>query len=198
MTRHLLGSALAVLVLSIPAVGSAQRVGAATVVVVDTNRISRECTACRTAQTQLQSQVTSLQQRAQALSQPLQTEGQAIQTAVNALNGKQPDAALTQRIQALQTRENTANQELNRLRQNLQSTQAHVSQQISVRLNPIINQVMTTRGGNVAVDAASTLAFSSALDITNDVLAQLNQQLPSVSVTPLPQQQQTQQQNQGR
>jgi hypothetical protein len=40
------------------------------------------------------------------------------------------------------------------------------------------------------VDRSATLAVSPTLDITNDVLAQLNQQLPSVNVTPLPQQQQ--------
>ena len=43
---------------------------------------------------------------------------------------------------------------------------------------------------------ACALPSLAALDITNEVLAQLNQQLPSVSVTPLPQQQQ--QQPQGR
>ena len=55
---------------------------------------------------------------------------------------------------------------------------------------PIINQVMGTRRATVVIDKGSALASSPALDITNDVLAALNQQLPSVSVTPLPQQQQ--------
>jgi hypothetical protein len=55
---------------------------------------------------------------------------------------------------------------------------------------------MTARGANLAVDRGATLAAAPALDITSEVLAQLNQQLPSVSVTPLPQAQQ--QQPQGR
>jgi Skp family chaperone for outer membrane proteins len=63
----------------------------------------------------------------------------------------------------------------------------------------VTNQVMTQRGANVAVDTNATLARANSVDITNDVLAQLNQQLPSVSVTPLPQQQQpAQQQPTGR
>jgi hypothetical protein len=57
--------------------------------------------------------------------------------------------------------------------------------------------VMASRGAGIVVDRGATLAVSPTLDITNDVLAQLNQQLPSVSVTPLPQAQQ-QQQPQGR
>jgi hypothetical protein len=58
---------------------------------------------------------------------------------------------------------------------------------------------MTARGANVALDVNATLARTQALDVTTEVLTQLNQQLPSVSVTPLPAgQQPPQQQPQGR
>ena len=197
MTKLLLGSALAALALAIPAAAPAQRLGPAIVAVVDTDRISRECTACRAAATQLQSQGNTLRTRAQVLQQQLQTQGAPIQQAVTALSGRQPDAALQGRITAFQTAQNNAQQELARGEQNLRSIQAHVQQQIGTRLQPIINTVMTSRGANIAVDRGATLAAAPALDITNDVLAQLNQQLPSVSVTPLPQQPQ-QQRTQGR
>ena len=42
-------------------------------------------------------------------------------------------------------------------------------------------------GAALVVDKGATLASASNIDVTNDVLAALNQQLPSVSVTPLPQ-----------
>jgi Skp family chaperone for outer membrane proteins len=197
MTKLYLGSALAALALALPAAAPAQRLGPAVVAVVDTDRISRECTACRAAATQLQNQGNTLRTRAQALQTQLQTQGAPIQQAVTALNGRQPDAALQGRITAFQTAQNNAQQELANGEQNLRSTQAHVQQQIGTRLQPIINTVMTSRGANIAVDRGATLAAAPALDITNEVLAQLNQQLPSVSVTPLPQQPQ-QQRNQGR
>lgn len=197
MTKLFFGSALAALALAIPAAATAQRIGGAIIAVVDTDRISRECTACRAAATQLQTQGNTLRTRAQTLQQQLTTQGQPIQTAVAALgpNGR-PDAALQARITAFQTAQNNANQELERARVNLQSTQAHVQQQLNTRLLPIINTVMVARGANVAVDRGATLASAPALDITNEVLAQLNQQLPTVSVTPLPQQ--AQPQTQGR
>ena len=198
MNKFTFSAALAVLAATMPATASAQRLSPQPIAVVDTDRIFRECTACRAAQTQLQSQLQQAQQRAQQLTQPLQTEGQAIQTAITALNGKQPDAALQQRIQALQTRQNTANQELAGREQTLRSTQQNVNQQIGARLSPIINTVMASRGAAIVVDKGATLAVSPSVDITNDVLAQLNQQLPSVNVTPLPQQQQQQQQPRGR
>jgi Skp family chaperone for outer membrane proteins len=184
MKSLLAASAISVALLAAPA--SAQRLSPTAVAVVDTDRISRECTACRAAQTQLQTQGTTLRTRAQTLQTQLQTSGQPIQTAVNALNGKQPDAALQGRITAFQAQQRNAAQEIERSEQNFRSIQANVSRQISERLIPIINTVSGTRGASVTVDRGAVLFAAPTLDITNDVLAQLNQQLPSVSVTPLP------------
>ena len=196
MRNLTLFAALAASTLVVPATAQAQRIPAAVVAVIDTDRVYRECTACRSAQTQLQSQATALQTRQQTLVGQLRPESEQLEQAVQALGSRQPDAALRQRIEAFQQRQNQANQELAQAQQRLQSTQAHVLQQINQRLNPLINQAMTARGANVAVSTDATLAHAQTLDITNDVLARLNQALPSVSVTPLPQQQQ--QQPQGR
>lgn len=184
MKSLLIASAISVALLAVPA--TAQRLTPTVVAVVDTDRISRECTACRAAQTQLQTQGTALRTRAQALQTQLQTTGAPIQTAVTALNGRAPDAALQGRITAFQTQQNSAQQEIARSEQTFRSTQANVSQQISTRLLPIINTVSAARGAAVTVDRGGVLFAAPNLDITNDVLAQLNQQLPSVSVTPLP------------
>jgi outer membrane protein len=192
MKTKLLAAAL--IAAAIPGAASAQRVPAATVVVVDTARVYRECNACRAAQASLQAQVTQLQQRAQQLGQPLQTEMQSIEQAAQALRNQTGAARTTaeqqlqQRIQALRAQETTANQELQRGEQNLRSIQAHVLQQINTRLNPIITQVMTARGANLAVSTDATLAHAAGINVTAEVLTQLNQQLPTVSVTPLPQQ----------
>ncbi|HEX8527458.1 OmpH family outer membrane protein [Allosphingosinicella sp.] len=193
MNKLLIGAALA-LSLAIPATAPAQRPPAAVVVVVDTDRIYRDCNACRIAQTQLQALGTQLQQRAQQLGQPIQTEMQSIQQAATAARNAQgaaratAEAQIQQRLQALQRNETTANEELQRLQANLRSTQAHVLQQINARLNPVINQVMTQRQANLAVDVGATLAHSSQLNVTDAVLASLNQQLQSVVVSPMPQQ----------
>ena len=78
-------------------------------------------------------------------------------------------------------------EEIARLEQNIQSTQANVLRQINARLNPVITQVMNARNANIALDVNATLARSNTLDVTADVLTALNAALPSVSVTPLPQ-----------
>jgi len=64
-----------------------------------------------------------------------------------------------------------------------------VQQQIGSRLITIVEQVRATRGASIVLSKNSTMANDNAIDVTADVLTALNQQLPAVSVTPLPQQQ---------
>jgi outer membrane protein len=196
MRKNILLAAIAASLIAVPATVSAQRLPATVVAVVDTSKIYTDCTDCAAARTQLQSQATALQTRQKTLTDQLRPEGQQLEAAVAALSGKQPDAALQARIKAFQDKERAGNTELQTGQQRLQSTQANVLRQINERLNPIINQAMTARGANIAMDVDATLAHAATVNITADVLARLNAALPSVSVTPLPQQQQ--QQPQGR
>ncbi len=192
MNKTVFGAALAALSLGLPGVAHAQKAPSAVIVVVNTDRIFRECTACVAAQTQLQGLVNSSRTRAQELGAPLQTEAQSIEQAAAALRSQtgasrtSGEAALNTRAQAFQQRQAAAQQELQQLEQNIQSTQANVLRQITERLSPIYTQVMTARNANIALDTNATLARAAALDVTDQVLAQLNAALPSVSVTPLP------------
>ena len=188
--KKLILSALVTAAMVIPASAQAQRAPAAVIITVNTDQIARDCTACRAATTAIQAQQNALRARAQTLGQQLETEGKPIQDAVTALNGRNPDAALQARITAFQTKQQNAQRELATAERNIQSTQANVNQQIGTRLRTIISSVATSRGANIALDSGATLYSAPAVDVTAAVLAQLNQQLPSVSVTPLPQTQQ--------
>lgn len=183
MTKILTGLALAASGLALAGSAYAQKAPPATVVAINTERVYTDCNACKTANTQLQQQVQALQARATALGQPLQTEAEAIRTAIG---NKQPDAAQQARIQALQTKQNAAQQELGTSEQTIQRNRAYVVQQINTALNPIIQRVMTARGANFAIDVQATLAIAPAVDVTNDVIAQLNTALPTINVTAPP------------
>ncbi len=161
----------------------AQKAPPAVVVIINNERVFSECNACKTANTQLQQQLQALQARAQQLGQPLQTEADAIRTAAG---GKEPDAALKARITALQTKQTAAQQELGNSEQTIQRNRAYVVQQISTALNPIIQKVMTARGANLALDVQATLAIGPGVDVTTDVLTQLNAALPTINVTAPP------------
>ena len=193
MRKILLLTALAASV-AVPGAVNAQARGG--IIIVDTDQILKTCTACTAASTQLQQREQTLRTRAQTLNTQLTNEGKPIQDAVDALKGKEPDAALKARITAFETKQRNAQQELATGQRTLQSTAANVQQQIASRLVQIVEQVRARRGAALAVAKDATLANDSAGDVTSEVLAALNSALPSVSVTPLPQSQT--QQPQGR
>jgi outer membrane protein len=192
-----LAAAFAATILT-PTIASAQAIPGAVVAVVDLEKVTSQCTACKTATAALQGQVNALKSREQALAAPLQTEGKAIQASIDALKGAEPDAALQARVKAFQTKQQSGAQELQRQQVQIQRNQAYISQQIQAKLGPIYQQVMQRRGANVMVEVGNTLATGAALDVTNDVLAALNAALPSVSTTAPAQAAPAQQQPQGR
>jgi Skp family chaperone for outer membrane proteins len=182
MKRLLISASIAASAI-LPTAAHAQAIPGAIIAVVDLERVQSECTACKGAAAALQSQASAIKTREQALTTPLQTEGQSIQTAINALNGKDPDAALQARIKAFDAKRQEGAQEIASRTQQFQRNQAYVAQQIQAKLNPIYSQVMQRRGANVLVEQGTTLASASALDVTTDVLTALNTALPSVQTT---------------
>ena len=163
-------------------------VAAPAVLIVDLDRVLSDCTACRAASAAIQSQVQQGQSRAQALENQLKPEAASLEAAVKALGNREPDAALKQRVTAYQTRQQAAQTELATKQRQIESTQANVQQQIGSRVVLISEQVRARRQADVVMGKNATLASITAGDITAEVLAALNQQLPAVSVTPLPQQ----------
>jgi Skp family chaperone for outer membrane proteins len=197
MLKILLSTAFAAMIVT-PSVASAQAIPPAVVAVVDLEKVTSQCNSCKTAQAALTSQLNALKTRQDALAGPLKTERDSIQAAINALNGKEPDQALQNRIKAFETKQQTGAQEIARQQQQIQRNQAYISQQIGAKLGPIYTQVMQRRGANVMVEIGTTLATGAALDATNDVLAALNTALPTIATTAPAQPAQQQQKPQGR
>ena len=182
MKRLLISASLAASMI-LPSAAQAQAIPGAVIAVVDLEKVTSDCNACKTASAALRSQATALQSRQQALATPLQTEQKSIQTAIDALNGKEPDAALKNRVQAFQTKEQQAAQELQTQQQTVQRNQQYIQKQISDKLGPIYTQVMQRRGANMMVEIGQTLASGANLDVTNDVITALNSALPTIQPT---------------
>lgn len=186
MNKFLISAALAAAALS-PTAAVAQAVPPASVAVVDLDKVTRDCNACKTASAALKSQVSALANRQTQLAGPLKTEQAAIQKAIDALAGKAPDPALETRIRAFQAKQQSGATELQRQEQQLQRNQAYIQQQIQTKLGPIYQQVMQRRGANVLMEVGSTLATSATVDVTSDIVAALNASLPSLQTTAPPQ-----------
>ncbi len=171
----ILGAAFVALAATAPAVLNAQQLPAPVIAVVNTDQIFGTCTQCVAANTQIQAQATQLQQRVQALQTQIQNEGQQLEPLVRALNGAQPDAALTTRINNFQTLQQNAEREITATRERIQRNLNFVRQQIGERVRPAIATVSQQRGATVVLDGSSLLSASPALDITTAVLAIVNQ-----------------------
>ena len=167
----------------VPAAAQAQAVPPAVVAVVDLQQVTSQCTACKAAQTALQAQAAAQENREKALVAPLETEQKSIQAAIDALQGKDPDAALQERIKAFQTKQQQAQQTAQQGRLQLQRNQQYIEKQIVDKLNPIYTSVMQKRGANILVEAQQTLAATQTVEVTSDVLTALNAALPSIATT---------------
>ena len=183
MKMIMLQTAVAAALAGTAAPALAQSVPSATIAVVDLEKVTSQCTACKSANVALTSQVNALRARQKALSTPLEAEAKTLQAAVAALAGKAPDAALQARIQAFQAKQQVGSQEINRQEQQIQRNQTYIQQQIGAKLGPIYQQVMQRRGANVMIEIGSTLATGAALDVSNDVLTALNASLTTIQTT---------------
>jgi outer membrane protein len=181
--KTLLASAAFAAAILAPTAASAQAIPAAIVAVVDLDRVTSECNACKTAAATLRSQATAFQTRRDSLATSLQTEQKSIQAAVDALKGKEPDAALQTRIKNFQTKAQQDEQELATQQRQIQANQQYIQKQIADKLGPIYQQVMQRRGANLLMEVGSTLATAQSVDVTNDVLTALNTSLPTISTT---------------
>src|SRR3954451_22094663 len=141
MNKLLLSAALAVS-LGAGSAANAQAIPGAIVAVVDLEKVTSQCTACKTAAATLRSQIAALQTREQALTTPLQTEQKSIQTAIDALSGKEPDAALQACAKAWETKRQRAAQEDGPPEGPDKRNQAYNPQQIPAKPGPIYQQVM--------------------------------------------------------
>ena len=124
MKRLLISASFAVSAI-LPAAAHAQAIPGAVVAVVDLEKVTGQCNACKTAAAALRSQATAQESREKALITPLQTEQKSIQTALDALNGKPADAALQARATAFQAKYEQAQQQAARGRQQIAANQQY-------------------------------------------------------------------------
>jgi len=181
MTRIMIAATAALLAL--PTLASAQALPAPVIAVVDVQRATTSCNACRTALTQLEAQANGLRSLQTSLETSLRTEASSIQAAVTALAGKQADAALNGRVTAFERKQQDAQRQLQTREQTFQRNRAHVLQQIGTKLDPAVAAVLARRGATVMLDAATVVKFSPSLEVTSDVVAALNASLTTISTT---------------
>ena len=115
-----------------------------------------------------------------AKSKALQAEGQQLQQQVAILSGD----AKQKKIDAFQAKENDFQAEGQRKEQAIQGGLLKAQSQVEGVLGPILQALMQQKGANMILDKnAVVFANSSAFDITQPAIDQLNQKLTTVKVT---------------
>ncbi len=121
-----------------------------------------------------------LRQLGQGVQAELSPEQQAIIAENNALKaGTVPSAQREQRIAALQKRA-TAFTQLQQLRTaQLQTTRAQALDQILKPMDQVLGPISTAHHCSVVIERSATYGFNQAMDLTPDVVRQLDTRMPT-------------------
>lgn len=165
-----------------PRPASAQADGLAGVAVIDTERATKESTAFISLNQQMQERSAVFEEEIRQIQNQLQQEEQQLEGQRTLLSND----AFQERVQTFQARVNDAQRGVNERKRLLDEAYLFGRQQIKKEQGSIVLQLAQERGYRLILnwDLADTMVIyaDQTLDITNDVLALLNERLPSVSL----------------
>ncbi|KTT76766.1 OmpH family outer membrane protein [Sphingomonas endophytica] len=182
--KHLLlAAALAAPATFTAATATAQVAGIA---VADPEAAVANSKAWATARTQIQTtykaQIDQANARRQAITTELQPLVAAYQKAAAAPGAT--EASLRTQAQAIQTREQSANAELQRLTAPASRAQAYALEQISAKLPDAVNAAVRAKNVSLLIRPNAALFAQPTADVTSAITAELDRLVPTVGITP--------------
>ena len=140
--------------------------------------------AVQQIQTTYATQIQQAQTRAQQLEAELQPLQQAFQQAQQAPNATQE--SIRPAYEALATRQQAAQQELQQLQRPVALAQQYVREQIAVHAQAALTAAMSAANVDLVLepDAVTTIAPNSPANLTSAVTTQLNARVTTAQITP--------------
>jgi Skp family chaperone for outer membrane proteins len=176
--RARLAGALLFVCLWPPAVG-AQRLPPAVVAVIDHERVLREAVAARSVRAQVdqrrdryQIELAEAEQRLQA--RELELGRQRTVLTAEAFAGKR---------EAFEGEVATAQREMQERRRTLDESATRALDRVRAMLVEVVTGMAESRGFNLVLPSSDVLFFSGQIDLTDEVLAEVNRRLPDVEVS---------------
>ena len=149
------------------------------VLVMNQAKVVANSKAGQSIQAQLQTIGQAAQTQLQGEGQKLQTEGAQPQQTMESLSKED----LAKRVQALQVKE-AGVQRLAQIRQaEVAQAEAAALSELSTALEPIVKKIMKKRKAKLVVRRSDVAVMDDAVDITDEVIAELDKQLTTVKVT---------------
>lgn len=144
---------------------------------------SKAWTAARAQiQTTYKAQIDSATARRTAIEAELTPLVNAYQTAARAPGAS--EASLRPQAQAIQTKQQAAQQELGRLTAPAQRAESYAIEQISLKLNDAVQAAVRARSVTMLLRPDAVLFAQPVADITPAITAELDKTVPSVGITP--------------
>lgn len=133
-------------------------------------------------QTTYKTDIDAIKARAVALQAEIKPLVDAYNAAVQQ-PGATPQSVQPQ-AQALQTKQQSGEQELARLRQRVSLATAYVEEQVAMKLETAIKAAMKAKNVDMVLSPQSVIAREPYVDITESIVLELNKLVPSASITP--------------
>jgi outer membrane protein len=154
------------------------------VAVIHEERVLRESAVGVHIQTRLGAIAQEIDAELTAMGTPIQQLTEQLNAETSLLNEEQirqrPD--LVQRIQSLNQQAQQFEIARRVRQQELVQTERQAMRPVLEQLGPILEEVVASRGIDILVDRANLVFASPDVDISADVIALLNQRLPTVAV----------------
>ncbi|MBB3692518.1 OmpH family outer membrane protein [Sphingomonas sp. BK580] len=182
--KHLLLAAALVAPAALTAPAATAQVGG--VAVADPEAAVANSKAWATARTQIQTQYKAQLDQANTRRQAIQTELQPLVAAYQkaAAAPGATEASLRTQAQAIQTREQTANAELQRLTAPASRAQSYAIEQISAKLQDAVSAAARAKNVSLLLRPNAALFANPTADITSAITAELDRTVPTVGITP--------------
>jgi Skp family chaperone for outer membrane proteins len=157
------------------------------IAVVDVQRAVGTSAAYTTARTQMQTtykpQIDQVTARKTAIEADLKAKGTALDAGLKAAGGKSTPALQAQ-YEAFQKAQQDGNAELQRISQPLALANAYVEEQIGAKLSDALKSAMTKAKVDLVLAPDATVSYQPTVDLTDEVVAELNTLVPSVGIQP--------------
>lgn len=159
---------------------------AQTVAVANPEQAIGASRAWATARTQIETTYKAQLDQAEARRQAVGKELQPLVTAFNAARAapNANQASLQQQATTIQTREQAAQAEIQRITLPAQRAQAYAIEQISAKLPDAVQAVVRARNVSMLVRPDAVLFAGPTADVTSAITTELDRLVPTVSVTP--------------
>lgn len=164
--------------------GFAAAAEAQSVLFVDADRVLAESAVGQSVEAQLTTISQTILGELEATGGSLAQEQAQLQAEVSALTPEaiQQNADLTARVQGFETRAQAFQVQQAQAQADVQATQSAALRTIFEALGPQLEALRSERGAAAILNTTAAAAIDPTLDVTNDVIARLNQVLPNASV----------------